>query len=90
MKWVSGFGCQVSVLGFRVQRFRVKRFRSSEVLADSSQLIVRRIEGWEAGKLEGSEACEFPGFLASQFPSLKPMSYELSAMSYLPDTRHLK
>jgi hypothetical protein len=39
-------------------------------IADSSWLIVRGLESWEAGMLEGSKACKLPGFLASQHPSL--------------------
>jgi len=38
-----------------------------------------------AGKLEKLKAPKLPGFLASR---LQAMTYELSAMSYLPDTRN--
>jgi len=37
-----------------------------------------------AGKLEKLKAPKLPGFLASRL-----QTYELSAMSYLPDTRNL-
>jgi hypothetical protein len=56
-------------------RFRGSTFKGSK-LAHSSWLIVRKLEGLKALKL--------PGFLASWHPSFKPMTYELSAMSYLP------
>ncbi len=36
---------------------------------------------------ENSEAFKPPGLPASLHPSFKPMTYKLSAMSYLPDTR---
>jgi hypothetical protein len=42
------------------------------------------------GSLEAIKAERPENNLAFQLPSLQAMNYELSAMSYLPETRHPK
>jgi hypothetical protein len=45
-----------------------------------------KLEYLKALKLASFQAFWLPSLIACQPPSLKPMTYELSAMSYLPDT----